>query len=101
MMKFDVTPDEGEAYQLEAGSRDVLAWERAGRGRSFSELGNNLSMIGLYGLSYHAAVRQGRFSGTLAEWEQSVDLMPVAADDEDGDELDPTREGHTPGPSSS
>lgn len=103
MMRFDVTPDGGDTFRVVAASRDVLAWEKAGKGRSFKQLGEEMTMAGLYGLSYFAARRQGLFSGTLPEWEESVDLMPVGDDDEDQDDgegVDPTRSAPTPGNSS-
>jgi len=109
MMTFEITPDDGDPYRLEAGSRDVLTWEKAGKGRSFGQLGSgeSMRMEHLYGLAYYAARRQGLFSGSLAEWEESVDLMPVKDDDEEGT-VDPTRPGpgggslsHSPSPPAS
>jgi len=94
MMNFQITPDNGEPYKLEAGSRDVLLWEKAGKGRAFSQLRTeSMRMQDLYGLAYHAARRQGYFAGTLAEWEESVEIMPVKDDDEDeeGNTVDPTQ----------
>lgn len=105
MMRFDVTPDGGDTFRVVAASRDVLAWEKAGKGRSFKQLGEEMTMAGLYGLAYFAARRQGLFSGTLPEWEESVDLMPVGDDeddqeDQDGEGVDPTQPAPTPGNSS-
>lgn len=93
MMTFEVTPDDGDTYRLEAGSRDVLTWEKAGKGRSFGQLGSgeSMRMEHLYGLAYYAARRQGLFTGSLAEWEQSVELMPVKDDDDEEGTVDPTR----------
>lgn len=105
MMTFDITPDNGQPYRLTAGSRDVLSWEKAGKGRSFRQLGQETTMAGLYGLAYFAARRQGHFGGSLAEWEESVELMPVRDDDEPDDEeagegVDPTQPAPTPDSSS-
>src|SRR5690554_3921102 len=92
MMTFEIIPDDGDPYRLEAGSRDVLMWEKAGKGRSFGQFGSgeSMRMEHLYGLAYYAARRQGLFTGSLAEWEQSVELRPVKDDDEEGT-VDPTR----------
>lgn len=102
MMTFQITPDEGEPFRVVAGSRDVLAWEKAGKGRSFGQLSpETLHMMDLYGLSYFAARRQGLFVGTQQEWESSVDLMPIGDDKEDeGEGVDPTQSTPTDGNSS-
>src|SRR5690606_19493834 len=111
MMTFEIIPDDGDPYRLEAGSRDVLMWEKAGKGRSFGQFGSgeSMRMEHLYGLAYYAARRQGLFTGSLAEWEQSVELRPVK-DDEDDEEgtVDPTRPApgdgslsHSPSPPAS
>lgn len=97
---FEVRPDDGEPYRVTAHSRDILTWEKAGKGRSLGELANNPSLGAFYGLAYFAARRQGLFTGTLAEFEQQVDLEPL--DDDEGDEEapDPTRPGPSAEPSS-
>lgn len=98
MMTFNVTPDSGEPYTVTATSRDVLAWEKGGRNRSFSQLANNLAMVDMYALAYTSARRQGLYAGTLQEWESAVDLMPTDEDQEE-EEPGPTQEGPSPGPS--
>lgn len=96
---FEVRPDDGEPYRVTAHSRDILTWEKAGKGRSLGELANNPSLGAFYGLAYFAARRQGLFTGTLAEFEQQVDLEPLD-DEEDEEAPDPTRPGPLAEPSS-
>lgn len=90
-----VTPDEGEPYIVNAGTRDVLAWEKGNPGRSAQQMQDDFHMSYAYWLAHHAAKRQGLFSGTRQEFEQSVDLesgtlVEVPGDDGDGDGADPT-----------
>ncbi|MGL5911658.1 MAG: hypothetical protein ACRCZP_16780 [Phycicoccus sp.] len=73
-MTFWVTPDEGDPYEVVAGSRDVLIWERLGRGRKLAELGDNPTMSGLYSLAHVAARRQQLHAGSLAEFEATCDI---------------------------
>ncbi len=98
MFIWRVTPDEGEPYIVKAGTRDVLAWERepGNPGRSAQQLQDNFHVANAYWLAHRAAVRAGRFSGPLKDFEASVDLesgsyVEVAdGDDDDGDSPDPT-----------
>lgn len=94
MFVWRVTPDEGEPYVVEAGTRDVLAWERAQPGRSAQQLQDDFHVANAYWLAHRAATRAGRFSGSLREFESSVDLesgtvVEVPAEG-DGDGMDPT-----------
>lgn len=89
MMRFKVVPDSGEAFEVEAKARDVLAWEKRGKGRKFSDF-REVTMAAMYELAYLAARRSGQWSGTLDEWCDLVDIEPVGDDDE---EVDPTSEG--------
>lgn len=99
-MTFRIEPDEGEPYEVTAQSRDVLTWEKAGKGRAFGELANRMAMVDMYGLAYFAARRQGLFTGTVQEWEQSVDLTPTDEDEDEEKEPDPTPAGPSPAPAS-
>lgn len=93
MITFTITPDGGAPYELVAGSRDVLIWERTGKGRAFSQFQDGLRMGSLYELAHVAAKRQGLFDGSLGEFEQTCDLDTADEDDEAGAgrEPDPTQ----------
>lgn len=86
MIEFTVVPDNGDQYQLTAGSRDIVLWEKAHRGASFSQIKDNLTMTALYQIAHVAARRQGTFTGTLDEFEQQNELVFT-----DSDEPDPTQ----------
>ena len=93
MFTWRVTPDGGEPYIVEAGTRDVLAWEKAKPGRSAQQLQDNFHVANAYWLAHRAAVRQGLFSGSREQFEETCELetgvaVEAAADGEDGS--DPT-----------
>ena len=89
MFTVTVTPDGGDAYDVTATSRDVMAWEKGGKGRSLGRLAENASITDVVALAYLAAYRQGRFSGTREEFEATCDVELQAPDEEAG----PTRRG--------
>ncbi|OLL69839.1 hypothetical protein Ae168Ps1_6396c [Pseudonocardia sp. Ae168_Ps1] len=89
MFTFEVVPDGGESYELVAASRDVVVWERTGKGRSLQQLTENLRMSDLYEVAHLAARRQGRFDGSLEDFIGSVDLNLDGAAEPEG----PTRPG--------
>jgi hypothetical protein len=94
MFVWKVIPDEGEPYVVEAGTRDVLAWEKERPGRSAQQLQDNFEVKNAYWLAHRAATRKGLFSGSRKEFEDSVDLESgtlVEVDDtDDEDGADPT-----------
>jgi hypothetical protein len=97
MFVWRVVPDEGEPYIVEAGTRDVLAWENERKGRSAQQLQDNFHVSNAYWLAHRAATRKGLFSGSRQEFEESVDLesgalVEVTGSDEDG--ADPTHPAH-------
>lgn len=88
MFKFVITPDDGEQYTISARSRDIVTWEKTGKGRSVAELQRNMRFTDVYSLAHVAARRTGMFSGSLEEFERSVDLEVMPEE-----EPDPTRPG--------
>lgn len=101
MFDFTITPDGAEPYPLTASSRDVLAWEKTGKGRSFQTLLTDRRLVELYSLAHIASKRQGLFDGSLAEFEESCDLRAGRDDqDEDADGPDPTQPAPSAEPSS-
>jgi hypothetical protein len=95
MFVWRVIPDEGEPYIVEAGTRDVLAWEKERPGRSAQQLQDNFHVSNAYWLAHRAATRAGKFEGSRKEFEESVDLesgtFVVDPDGSDEDGADPTR----------
>ncbi len=57
LMTFTVTPDEGDEFEVEAGSRDLARWESEGKGRSLAALGSNPSMAEMYRVCWIAMER--------------------------------------------
>jgi hypothetical protein len=80
MFSFRVTPDSGEAYDLEVTSRDIVFWEKIDRTHTVTRLENDPRMTDIYSVTHVAARRQGLFSGMLAEWETAVDLDTIPED---------------------
>ncbi|WP_435582920.1 hypothetical protein [Amycolatopsis thermoflava] len=74
MIDFKIVPDAGEPYELKGTTRDVLSWEKTTKGASLKSLMDNPHMADMYKVAWFAAKRTSQFSGTLAEFESSVDL---------------------------
>lgn len=74
LFTFTINPDQGDPYEVEATTRDVLQWERNTRGASLKRIMDELHIEDLYKVAYFAAVRNGLFAGTPKEFEASVDL---------------------------
>jgi len=85
-----VTPDGGEPVAVTILSRDVLTWERTGRGRSFGALMDDISMTAMYHLAWIAMRRLGHFAGDLTEFEQTCEVS-LETDQEDEAGPDPTQ----------
>lgn len=75
MIDFKIKPDGGEEFDVKAGTRDILLWERTSRGKSFSKLMNDLNMGDLYSLAHMACKRQQLYTGSLAEFEEGCELV--------------------------
>jgi hypothetical protein len=80
-----ITPDDGESYKLAITSRVIMAWERANKGVSFQQFMDTMNFTHLYDLSHRAALRARLFSGTLQEFEETVDIdiLKDVVDDEE------------------
>jgi hypothetical protein len=86
MFTFTVKPDNGEPYEVTAGSRDVLVWERTSKGNSFGSLRDGLHMGDLYRIAHIASRRLGLFTADLKTFEETCEL-----DFDEEEEPDPTR----------
>lgn len=91
MIDFTIKPDGGEPYEVKAGTRDVLLWEKTSKGRSFAHLMNDLRMQDMYKLAHIAAKRQGMFTGPLDDFESTCELSF-----EEAEEVNPTQREASP-----
>lgn len=67
--------DDGREVEVTAGPRDQLAWEKTAQNRSLSQLiGGELRVSDLYSLAHAAAKRQGLYTGSLKDLEESADV---------------------------
>lgn len=74
MFTFEVVPDNDKPYTLKASARDVRKWEKE-TGKSLRDMSQNtFELSDAYLLAYYASVRAGKFTGTLDEFEDSVDF---------------------------
>jgi hypothetical protein len=99
MFKVTVKPDGSEPFDVEVTTRDALRWERAKKGRSLAQFGENPRVEDLYSLTFVAVMRSEKFPGDIREFEEQCDLErhPDSDDedeDQDGDEDRPTRPAH-------
>lgn len=97
MYTFTVQPDGGESFEVTASTRDVLKWEKTTKGATVARLERNPSIVDLYAIAWHASKRAKLFAGSLAEFEDTCDIVTHDEDqddDEDGDELGPTSAAH-------
>jgi hypothetical protein len=71
MFEFKVTPDEGEAFDVSADSRDVLAWEKRGQGRALHVISSAMRLVHMYEIAHMASRRQGLTSLNEADFQTS------------------------------
>jgi hypothetical protein len=71
MFELRLTPDStGETFDVSAGMRDVVMWEKTHRGRSLAQIGEgNLSAVMIYELAFAACRRQQLIPRELTEQE--------------------------------
>jgi hypothetical protein len=86
VITFTVAPDEGDKFEVQATTRDILAWERTTKGASLKKLMDELQLADLYKVAYLAAKRNRLYDGNQAEFEDSHDL-----EFELDEEADPTQ----------
>ncbi|MEV6287400.1 hypothetical protein [Kribbella sp. NPDC051770] len=97
MFTVKVKPDGADEYSVTIEARDTLTWEKTTKGnKTFLEFMSNMDMQSLYKMAYIASWRQGLWSGTQKEFEETTDVV-FEAEDEDPD---PTLPGPSTGSSS-
>jgi hypothetical protein len=82
MIELRVLPDDGEPYNVTARGRQILTWEQTSRNNTLLRLNEAPTMPDLYFLAHLVAVKEGKFSGSLAEFTAAVDIEPVPGVDE-------------------
>lgn len=108
-VRLTVTFDQeygGDEYQLTCGTRDILAWEKAGPGRAAAQvvLLAQFRADDLYALAFATMRRQKLWGGTESELREraEIDLGHVDAPEQEATETespeeDPTQSDHSPG----
>lgn len=91
MFTITVRPDGQEPFEVTATTRDVLNWEKVGKDNNIAKLQAQQSVVDMYSIAHFACKRQQLFTGTLAEFEQNVDIDFDDDGQEDG--ADPTQSG--------
>lgn len=76
LFEFYLKPDDGDAWEVTADSRDVYMWERSTKGASFAKLKDDLHMGDLYAVCWFAARRKGLIPNgtTLADFAEQHHL---------------------------
>lgn len=74
MIEFICVNDAEERYEVTATARDVLLWEKTGKGRNFAKLMAELPLADLYVIAWLASKRKGLFTEPLARFEETIDL---------------------------
>lgn len=90
-MRMRVVPDGAEPYEVDAESRDVVAWEKAGRDRAFAQFAERLRMSDVFSLAHVTARRLGRFDGSLELFETTCNVELVGDDEAEPDPTHPGR----------
>jgi hypothetical protein len=89
----------GKEYQITCGSRDILAWEKAGPGRAAAQVINlsSFRLDDLYSLAFATLRRQGVWGGKESELREHAEidlgharLTEEEAEAEEQAEADPT-----------
>ncbi len=86
MFTFKISPDGQAPFEVKGASRDIARWERTTKGASLHRLQEEMHVVDLYKIAFFACQRAGMWSGTMAEFEDQVDIDTL--DDEESQ--DPT-----------
>jgi hypothetical protein len=87
MIRLKIMPDSAEPFEVTATTRDIVKWEKTTKGATFAAFQAEQKITDLYKIAFYAALRHGLYTGTLADFEDGVDLDIL----DDEDEPDPTR----------
>lgn len=89
-LPIEVTPDGGDPVRVVATSRDIRQWEKVNKEFSFTNMAS-VRMTDFYGIAWKACVRQGVFTGALADFESTHDLDILNDEEEETDPTPPAR----------
>lgn len=91
MFNFKVIPDGKDAFEVVATSRDVMIWEKTNKGASLGKVFDDQNLSDLYKIAYIATQRQGLFTGTAAQFDETCDIVPFEKEaDDENDPFDET-----------
>lgn len=88
MLTVKLIPDHGEPVEIEAGTRDVYVWEKTNHGKTFAEFTRDVAVVDLYEIAWHAARRQGVFTGNLKDFVETYEIETEVEEKEDEDDDD-------------
>jgi hypothetical protein len=96
MFKFKCKPDGGKAFEVNAESRAIAAWETApgqpkGTRRRIGDIHERLDMAAMVDLAWFAASRAELTQLDIKEWRDQVDITLEAPDEDDDAEAGPTQ----------
>lgn len=74
MITFTLVPDHGDPLEVTAGTRDVYVWEKTSKGKTFAAAMGSPAIVDLYEIAWHAARRQGLFTGGLENFVATYEL---------------------------
>lgn len=101
---FEVTPDNGDPYQIVADTRDIYVWEKTTPNKqvTLQQAMEELRLVELYRIAWIAARRQGMYAGNIDDFAATHLVEPTGEDEDEEDEEEavPTQPGASPGPSS-
>jgi hypothetical protein len=90
MISYRCTPEDGDAYDLVADSRDILEWELAKPSRYFGQLQAKPALADLVEIAYFASRRRKFWTGEYGEFRRQVQVEPTAGSEGAG-VMDPTQ----------
>lgn len=88
MLRLKVMPEGADPFEVRATTRDIAKWEKTTKGASFASFQKDMKMVDVYKVAYNAVTRTKTWVGTLADFEDTVDLDVLNEEDE---AVDPTQ----------
>lgn len=85
MLHLKIMPEDGDAFEVTATTRDIAKWEKTTKGATFASFQSEQKISDLYKIAFYACTRKGLYSGALADFENGVDLDILDDEDEGSD----------------